>query len=159
MTRPASTGAAACASSLFSPVSLRSLYLLSSAALFGLGGLLSACSTRPDAAQASPPVEWRLVPQTTVTGDRRQFFVYGNGLDSAKAESHPGVRIEQGWVKPDGKVLSLYLTVAPLGDGRDGAPDDSAALAGKPGLRKIRVRTADTVVVLPLKVLDEAPGR
>lgn len=112
-------------------------------------------------------MEWRLIPQTTVTGDRRQFFVYGNGLDSAKVTSHPGVKIEPGWVKPDGKVLSVYLTVGPLGqggaegegEGGGGGRDDSAAFADAPGLRKIRVTTSDTAVVLPLKVLDEAPGR
>ena len=115
---------------------------------------LTACATRPDSSQASPPKEWRLVPQTTVTADRRQFFVYGERLDSAKVTSAPGVKVEQGWVKEDGKVLSLYLTVAPLA-----GHDDSTLTGEKPGSRKILVKTADTSVTLPLRVLDEAPGR
>ena len=100
-------------------------------------------------------MEWRLVPQTVVTGERRQFFVYGKGLETAKATSHTGVAIEHGWVKPDGKVLSLYLTVAPFGE----PPDDSTALADKPGVRSIRISTADTAVTLRLKVLDESRDR
>lgn len=99
---------------------------------------------------------WRLVPQTTVTTDRRQFFVYGERLDSARVFSDSTVTVERGWVKEDGKVLSLYLTVAPLaGSGYD----DSTLAAEKPGQRKIRIETADTSVTLPLRVLDEAPGR
>ena len=84
-------------------------------------------------------------------GERRQFFVYGDRLDGARVTSAPGVGIEQGPVKPDGKVLSLYLTVGPLGDARE----DSVLLGAKPGLRRIRVQTRDSVVTLPLKVLDE----
>jgi hypothetical protein len=63
-----------------------------------------------------------------------------------------GVVIEKGWVKEDGKVLSLYLAVGPLGAGRA----DSAYLIDKPGLRKLRIETRDTVVFLPLKILGEA---
>lgn len=101
-------------------------------------------------------MEWRLVPQTTVTADRRQFFVYGDRLDSAKVSSDPSVTVERGWVKEDGKVLSVYLTVAPLAGSRY---DDSTLSAEKPGRRRIRIETADTSVTLPLRVLDEAPGR
>ena len=115
------------------------------------GLALSACSSRPSPSQASPPREWRLIPESTVLGERRQFFVYGDRLDSARVTSAPGVAIEPGPVKPDGKVLSLYLTVGPLGESRE----DSVLLGAKPGLRKLRVRTRDSVVTLPLKVLDE----
>lgn len=111
----------------------------------------TACSSRPSPSQASPPREWRLIPESTVRGERRQFFVYGDRLDGARVTSAPGVAIEPGPVKPDGKVLSLYLTVGPLGESRE----DSVLLGAKPGLRKIRVQTRDSVVVLSLKVLDE----
>lgn len=121
------------------------------AGCFILAGL-AACASRPAPAPGSPPVDWRLVPEATVLGDRRQFFVYGRRLDSARVTAADGVAIEQGWVKEDGKVLSLYLTVGPLGAGRA----DSAYLVDKPGLRKLRVETRDTVVFLPLKVLGEA---
>lgn len=120
--------------------------------LFGLAWLaVAACSTRPSPSQSSPPREWRLIPESTVLGERRQFFVYGDRLDSARVTSAPGVAIETGPVKPDGKVLSLYLTVSPLG----GAREDSVLLGARPGLRKIRVDTRDSAVTLPLKVLDE----
>lgn len=113
---------------------------------------LGACATRPEPSRADSSVDWRLVPESTVLGDRRQFFVYGRGLDSARVTAADGVAVERGWLKEDGKVLSLYLTVGPLGTGRA----DSAYLIDKPGLRKLRVETRDTVVILPLKVLDEA---
>lgn len=122
------------------------------AVLLGLAGLaLAACSSRPSPSQSSPPRDWRLIPESTVLGERRQFFVYGDRLDSARVTSAPGVAIEPGPVKPDGKVLSLYLTVGPLGASRE----DSVLLGAKPGLRKVRVQTRDSVVTLPLKVLDE----
>ena len=44
-----------------------------------------AC-TRPSHRMGSPPREWRLVPESTVRGDRRQFFVYGERLDGAKVQ-------------------------------------------------------------------------
>lgn len=127
------------------------LRLIVLSTLFALA-VLSACAGRPEPAPASSPVDWRLVPEATVLGDRRQFFVYGRRLDSARVTAVDGVAIEKGWVKEDGKVLSLYLTVGPLGAGRA----DNAYLIDKPGLRKLRVETRDTVVVLPLKILGEA---
>lgn len=120
--------------------------------LFGLAWLaVAACSTRPSPSQSSPPREWRLIPESTVLGERRQFFVYGDRLDSVRVTSAPGVAIETGPVKPDGKVLSLYLTVSPLG----GSREDSVLLGARPGLRKVRVETRDSAVTLPLKIVDE----
>jgi hypothetical protein len=123
------------------------LPLLAGAAWLGS----AACTSRPSASQASPPREWRLIPESTVLGERRQFFVYGDRLDGARVTSAPGVAIEPGAVKTDGKVLSLYLTVGPLG----ASQEDSVLLGARPGLRRIRVQTRDSVVTLPLKVLDE----
>ena len=118
-------------------------------ALLAAAALLSACSRRPSGLTASPPLEWRLVPQTTVLGERKQFFVYGQGLDSARVTGPAGVTVETGEVKPDGKVLSLYLTVGPR------AEEDTSSLAGIAGRRRIRVETRDTAVTFPLRVLDE----
>lgn len=112
---------------------------------------IASCSTRPSAALSTPPLEWRLVPSTTVLGDRRQFMVYGARLTGVQAVSDPSVKVEPGWVKEDGKVFSMYLTVGPLGD----RAVDSTVLGEKPGLRKVKVTTADTVVTFSLKILDE----
>lgn len=114
-----------------------------------LAASLPGCASRPSASQASPPLEWRLVPQTTVMRDRRQFFVYGENLDSARVTASGGVLVQKGWVKEDGKVLSLYLTVLKPVAG------DSTLLGEKPGVRKVRVGTADTAVTFRLKVMNE----
>lgn len=126
------------------------------AALLPVVGLLLTSALLPGCSsgrgpQESPPLEWRLVPSTTVLGDRRQFFVYGKGLQSAEAVSDPSVKVEAGAAKTSGEAFSLYLTVAPLGD----RAADSTVLGEKPGLRKLRIKTPDTTVTLSLKVLDE----
>lgn len=115
-----------------------------------LAALLCACAGGPAGPPASPPEDWRLVPEATVLTDRRQFFIYGRNLAAAKVSAHPSVKIEQGWVKPDGKVMSLYLEVARI-------QDDSTALGEKPGVRKVTVKTPDTSVTLTLKVMGETP--
>lgn len=120
----------------------------SAAALLFAALCLAAC-TRPSSSLSSPPLEWRLVPESTVSGDRRQFFVYGSGLEGAQVTADSSVRIEQGGVKPDGKVLSLYLTVGPLRGGSGSLADE------RPGRRLIKVTTKDSVVAFPLKIVDE----
>jgi hypothetical protein len=112
--------------------------------------VLAACASG-GGPQGSPPLEWRLVPSTTVLGDRRQFFIHGKGLQGAEAVSDPSVTVEPGVAKGNGETYSLYLTVAPLGE----RAADSTVLGEKPGLRKVRVKTPDTTVVFSLKVLDE----
>lgn len=125
------------------PASLAVVAALAAAAL------LAACGSRSRGPSASPPLEWRLVPGTTVLGERRQFFVYGQGLDSARVAAPAGMVVEQGEVKPGGKVLSVYLTVgAPV-------PDDTSGLAAGKGRRAVRVVTPDTAVTFALRVLDE----
>ena len=119
--------------------------------ILGLAGAmaLSACSSsRPGG--SSPAEAWRLIPESTVLGERRQFFVYGRGLDSAQVTGPKSVTVEKGWLKPDGRVLSVYLTLSAI-------EDDSTALSDKPGARRIQVVTPDTSVTLKLKVLNEIP--
>jgi hypothetical protein len=111
--------------------------------------ILSACASAPRD-MSSPPEDWRLVPEATVLGERRQFFVYGRHLDSARVSAHPSVTSEKGWLNPEGTVLSLYLKVERI-------EDDSTALGEKPGLRRITVKTPDTSVTLKLKVMGEVP--
>lgn len=113
--------------------------------------LLSGCATRPAASQASPPREWRLVPTTTVLGERRQYFVHGERLEGAQAVSDPSVKVEPGPVSGEGRIFSLYLTVSPLGDQAAGG----TVSGEKPGLRKVKVTTPDTAVTLELRVVDE----
>jgi|GEM_PF-5544374 len=124
----------------------------------GLGLALSACSPAAPRTASLPPIDWRLVPEATVLGERRQFFLYGSDLDSARVSAPTGVETETGEVLNGGRVLSLYLKVQPLaedtlGAGRkDGKP-------GKAGRREIRVSTPDTSVTFTIKVVDEAPPR
>jgi hypothetical protein len=117
----------------------------SALALAGL--MLWGCAST--ASNSSSPTEaWRLVPETTILGERRQFFVYGHGLDSAKVIAPSSVTAERGRVNPGGRAFSLYLKVDPI-------VDDSTALSDKPGRRTLKIRTPDTTVTLVLKVLDE----
>lgn len=125
--------------------------LLSCSITFIALSLLNACSTRPSAGLPVPDREWRLIPESTVLGDRRQFFVHGEGLDSARVTAGPTVRVEQTWSKTDGKALSVYLTVV------EAIRADTALGGDKPGLRRITVSAGDTTVTLPLKVADERP--
>lgn len=119
--------------------------------ILAMGLTLGGCSRHPESSpRPTPPIEWRLVPETTVLGDRRQFFIYGRKLDSVRVEAPAGVEVERGPVKSDGRVLSLYLKVDPW-------PADSTLLGKKPGSREIRVMSSDTLVTFSLKIVDEIP--
>jgi hypothetical protein len=110
--------------------------------------LLAGCAG--NGPQGTPPEDWRLIPESTVLGERRQFFIYGRGLDSAQVTGPKSVALEQGAVKDGGKVLGLYLKVQAI-------KDDSTLTGEKPGLRHIQVKTPDTSVTLSLKILNEIP--
>jgi hypothetical protein len=112
--------------------------------------LLAACSGTASAPKPQP--EWRLVPEATVLVENRQFFLYGRRLDSVTITLPPSVTMVQGKSNNGGRVLSLHFRVMPLGK-------DSLAQGESVGLREVRVRTPDTSLVLPLKIVDEALPR
>jgi hypothetical protein len=114
-----------------------------------LAALLLGCAEGGSLRQ-TPPEAWRLVPEATVLGERREFFIYGKGLAKAEVTAPQGTTVEKGWLNPDGRALAVYLKVEPI-------TDDSTALGEKPGQRRIVVKTPDTTVTLPLKVLNEVP--
>lgn len=117
-----------------------------------LGLSLSACSPASPKNQSLPKEDWRLIPEATILGERRQFFLYGRGLDSAKVAAPPSVEAETGGLTNGNRVLSVYLKVLPL-------RKDSLAAGEKPGSREIRFTTPDTTVAFTVKVVDEALPR
>lgn len=123
-------------------------------ALIGAAGLLllAGCAShgKNDRSSASP--DWRLVPEATVLGQKRQFFLYGRGLDSVVITAPPSVLVEKGAAKSDGRVMSLYLTASAL-------RPDSLATGERKGVREIQVKTRDTTAVFNLQVVDEAQPR
>ncbi len=112
---------------------------------------VSRCAAPKDNLPSVSP-DWRLVPEATVVGQRRQFFAYGRRLDSVEITVPASVTLEKGQAKSDGRVLSLYLTVR-------GIKGDSAGPGEKKGVREISVKTPDTTAVFELQVLDEAHPR
>lgn len=118
---------------------------------FWLLSLLGCASHNKELEPLSAPA-WRLVPEAIVSGQKHQFFLYGRRLDSADITVPYGVQCEKGILKPDGRVLSLYLTVAPL-------RTDTLVRGEKKGLREITIKTPDTSAVFTLKVVDEAQPR
>jgi hypothetical protein len=112
--------------------------------------ILAACSgTAPE---PKPQPEWRLVPEATVLVENRQFFLYGRRLDSVTITVPPSVTMVRGTSANGGRVLSLHFRVLPLSK-------DSLAQGESVGLRDVRVKTPDTSLVLPLKIVDEALPR
>jgi hypothetical protein len=132
------------------PAAQAALCLLGAFCLFCLSGL-SGCGSSKPVDKPLPPLqpEWRLVPEATIVGDRRQFFLYGRRLDSATVAVPPSVILEKGTLKADGRVLSLYMTMR-------AAKKDSLAEGEKIGLREVRVKTPDTALTFQIKVVDEA---
>ena len=112
---------------------------------------LSACASH-DAAPAPLTPEWRLVPEATVLGERRQFFLYGRKLDSVTVKVPPSLIVEQGEAASQGRVRSFHIRVLPLSK-------DSLAEGEAVGVREFRVKTLDTAVVFKIKVIDEALPR
>ncbi|MDB5047712.1 MAG: hypothetical protein JWO30_783 [Fibrobacteres bacterium] len=113
---------------------------------------LAACSLLAPA--PLPPVqpEWRLVPEATVLGENRQFFMYGRRLDSVTVTIPPTLAMEEGAVSSKGRVKSFHFKVLPLSK-------DSLAQGEEVGIREVRVKTPDTAVVFKIKVIDEAHPR
>jgi hypothetical protein len=133
---------------------LSSIVLVPVLALAGL--CLSACALfssigGTDPAPSVSP-EWRLVPEATVVGQKRQFFLYGRRLDSAQVTVPPSILMEKGVLKPDGRVLSLYLTVSAV-------RPDSLGKGETLGARQVLVKTPDTTADFTLKIVDEAQPR
>jgi hypothetical protein len=125
-------------------------------ALIGLAALalasgvaLAGCANSASGA-AGPHVEpeWRLVPEGTALGQRRQFFLYGRHLDSVQVSAPPSVVVEKSQVSAGGRALSLYMTVNAL-------LKDSLAKGETQGWRVIGVKTLDTSLTFKLKVTEE----
>jgi len=126
---------------LFALIALGALALASAAALAG-------CSSSASGSMPHVEPEWRLVPEGTALGKRRQFFLYGRHLDSARVSAPPSVVLEKGEAKPGGRALSLYLTVNAL-------PKEGPVRGEAAGMREIEVKTPDTVLTFTLKIVDE----
>ena len=121
--------------------------------LFAAALLATGCAwfaPDPEAAHVQP--EWRFVPEATVIGQRRQFFLYGKHLDSATVASPRSVVLEKGALSKGDRVLTLYLTVNAL-------KKDSLGHGESVGLREFDVKTPDTSVTFKLKIVDEAVSR
>jgi hypothetical protein len=139
------------------PVRLAAILAL---ALIALGALVLACGTALSGCASSEAggsethvePEWRLVPEGIALGQRRQFFLYGRHLDSARVTAPPSVKVEQGIAQANGHAMSLYMTVNALSK-------DSLAKGESKGTREIGVSTADTALTFKLKVVDEALPR
>ncbi len=130
-----------------------SLALTALAALaLALAAALSGCSLGSPGGPAHVEPEWRLVPEGTALAERRQFFLYGRHLDSARVSAPPSVTIEKSETKKGGRALTLYLTVGALAKG-------GLAKGEATGSREIRVDTPDTSLVLRLNVVDEVFDR
>src|SRR4051812_33376603 len=118
-----------------SPRSLPGFQVPAAAGCLALG--LCACAVF--APPRSPPVqpEWRLVPEATVLGENRQFFMYGRRLDSVTIKIPPALEMEEGAVSSKGRVKSFHFKVLPLAK-------DSLAQGEEVGIREVRVKTPDT---------------
>jgi hypothetical protein len=113
---------------------------------------LAGCTLLKPAPLAPLPPEWRLVPEATVLGERRQFFLYGRKLDSVTVTAPPSLMVEKGASSSQGKVLSFHFIARPLAK-------DSLAESESEGIREVTVKTADTTVTFKIKVIDEAHPR
>jgi hypothetical protein len=139
------------------PRSPARLAAILSVTLIGFGALaassaLLGCAGGSSGAPLRVEPEWRLVPEGTALGQRRQFFLYGRRLDSVRIAAPPSVEVRKGELKPGGRALSLYLTVMPLAK-------DSLARGEAAGSREIEVETPDTSLAFRLKVVDETVPR
>jgi hypothetical protein len=117
-----------------------------------LFGALSDCTLLTPAPLPSLSPDWRLVPEATVLGENRQFFLYGRKLDSVTVTAPPSLIVEKGAVSSQGRVLSFHFKVQPL-------PKDSLAESEREGIREVTVKTVDTSVTFKIKVIDEAHPR
>jgi len=129
-------------------------------AFIGIGALalaagtaLAGCaSSAPGTSESHVEPDWRLVPEGTALGKRRQFFLYGRHLDSARVSAPPSVTVETGAAQTQGRALPIYLTVNALSK-------DSLAKGETVGAREIRIKTPDTALTFKLKIVDEALPR
>jgi hypothetical protein len=121
-----------------------------SALALASGMALSGCaSSGSNASDSHVEPEWRLVPEGTALGQRRQFFLYGRHLDSVRVSAPPSVSVEQGNPQSGGHALPMYLIVKALSK-------DSLAKGESVGAREIQVKTADTSLTFKLKIVDES---
>jgi len=120
-----------------------------SALALASGMALSGCaSSGSGASDSHVEPEWRLVPEGTALGMRREFFLYGRHLDSARVTAPPSVSVEKGTAQAGGHALPIYLTVNALSK-------DSLAKGEAVGGRDIQVKTPDTALTFKLKIVDE----
>lgn len=133
-------------------LAIMTLIALSALALAS-GMALSGCaSSGSGASESHVEPEWRLVPQGTALGMRRQFFLYGRHLDSVSVSAPPSVNVEKGVPQAAGHAMPLYLTVNALSK-------DSLAKGETAGGREILVKTPDTALTFKLKIVDETLPR
>ena len=114
--------------------------------------LCAGCSLLTPAPLPALAPEWRLVPEATVLGENRQFFLYGRKLDSVIVTAPPTLLMEKGAVGSKGRVLSFHFKVQPLSK-------DSLAEGEEVGIRAVTFKTVDTAVTFKIKVIDEAHPR
>lgn len=117
-----------------------------------VGTFFIHCSSQKNNPQISALPTWRLVPEACVLGQKKQFFLYGRHLDSAEISGPPSLKIEKGFTKSDGRILSVYLTASAL---NPAVP----AYGEKKGIREVKIKTADTTATFELKIVDEAQPR
>ncbi len=98
----------------------------------------------------TPPKKkvWKINPTSTILGERKQYIISGRNLYSAEIIAGLSVTVEKGDITPDGGRLNVYLTM-------DSLP--SPASSDSLGVRIIQVRTLDTLVQFPVKVIGEIP--
>lgn len=133
-------------------LALMTLFALGALALASGMALAGCASTAPGTAESHVEPEWRLVPEGTALGKRRQFFLYGRHLDSVRVTAPPSVSVEAGLPQPGARVLPIYMTVNAL-------PKDSLAKGESLGAREIGIKTPDTSLTFKLKIVDEALPR
>ncbi len=114
--------------------------------LFLASLFIGSCSHKPQRTSSPPP--WRIIPETTIKHQRKQFFIYGKNLDHAELKTSASLTLEKGLVSNAGHVLEVFLIADTLAAQQN-------EIRELPGRRNIQVKTLDTLVNLPIRILQE----